>query len=293
LAHLLSRTQNLQHLKSNNELIDLQDGDHLSVAVTHGSTQLCVYLFHGLSGSADSDYMVNAQAELSQDGHTVVRVNHRGCGQGLGLARQPYHSGRGDDVSAVIEWGRKRWPAKKHVAIGFSLSGNALLCLLTGIRGVCLPDAAITINAPIDLALTAQRLRRGLNNLYDTRFVLRLRKAVKDRASIPMWVSLERFDDLYTAPAGNFKDRFDYYDSCSTQNHLQKIGVPTLILTSGDDPIVPVSCYQNVKVSSFARLRIEASGGHMGYLDSQAFAQGRDWLAQAIRSWVRSAESCL
>jgi hypothetical protein len=37
---------------------------------------------------------------------------------------------------------------KKHLVIGFSLSGNALLVLASGDRGSTLPDAVISVNAP-------------------------------------------------------------------------------------------------------------------------------------------------
>src|SRR5579872_1060681 len=91
-------------------------------------------------------------------GYMVYAFNHRGCGLGAGLARHPYHSGRAEDLSAAIAFGRSQHPRARHVAIGFSLSANALLLLLGGERGKTLPDQAIAVNAPLDLETCSRSL---------------------------------------------------------------------------------------------------------------------------------------
>lgn len=244
------------------------------------------YVFHGLGGDASADYMERTAKVALGLGHAVWLVNHRGCGEGRGLAKHPYHSGRGDDVSATISLGRSLEPGKRHVAVGFSLGGNALLCLLTGIRGECLPDAAIAVNAPIDLAAAALRLTEGVNRIYDWRFVARLRGAVPSRPGphISRSATLREFDALYTAPASGFASREEYYATCSTHTRLSAITVPTIVITSDDDPFVPVSAYRNATLSPAVRLHIEPRGGHMGYLTSRPTPLGsRRWLDYALR----------
>ena len=114
--------------------IDLPDGDRLIGFAHHGTSNTCVYIFHGLAGSVDSSYIHRTALIARAQGHSVIIANHRGCGEGAGLARQPYHSGRGEDLAAVIAYGRKLFPRHRHVAIGFSLSGNALLLLVSRCR---------------------------------------------------------------------------------------------------------------------------------------------------------------
>ena len=125
------------------------DGDRLVAFVTEGISDTVVYLFHGLAGSTDSGYIHRTARVALRQGHTVMMMNHRGCGEGVGLARYPHHSGRAEDLSSAIEFGRGRFKNRRHLAIGFSLSGNALLLLLTGNRGIVKPDLAISVNAPI------------------------------------------------------------------------------------------------------------------------------------------------
>src|SRR5690606_22088653 len=103
-------------------------------------------------------------------------TNHRGCGEGAGLATGPYHSGRAEDISSVIAYGRELFPDAKHIAIGVSLSANALLLLAAGQRASIKPDLAIAINAPIDLEKSAINLKSGLNRIYDLHFLKSLKK---------------------------------------------------------------------------------------------------------------------
>lgn len=272
--------------------VRLPDGDQLALLYTPGSSEWVIYLFHGLTGAASSNYMERTARLCISRNHSVYRVNHRGCGEGMGLAQFPYHSGRGEDVSEVIALGRKRHPHKRHIAVGFSLGGNALLNLLTGQRGHVLPDYALSVNAPIDLAAAALKLQEGVNRIYDLYFVNCLRqtvlqqyhaKHISQKLSISRLATLKMFDALYTAPVCGFKSVEDYYHTCSTHQHLTKITVPTILLTSNDDPFVPVASYQQASVSPSTHLHIEPVGGHLGYLSYLKTPLGHyRWLDYAL-----------
>ncbi len=67
-------------------------------------------------------------------------------------------------------------------------------------------------------------------------------------------------------PAGGFRDREDYYQTCSTDSVLDKITIPTVVMTAHDDPFVKVEAYLRAKVSSSVTLHMEPFGGHMGYI---------------------------
>jgi len=256
-------------------LILLPDGDELIATLYRGRTDVIVLAFHGLTGNSESTY-INRTVILAQaHGHSVIAVNHRGCGAGLGLARGPYHSGRGDDVSEVIKFTRKYLPGKKIVAVGFSLSGNALLTLLTGQRGTEQPDFAVAVNGPCDLRACAELLKKGFNRVYDFNFVNDCRKTIYDardrglidfHETISPFAHLRRVDELYTAPFGGFKDADEYYDTCSTFKYLGNIKTPSVIITAKDDPFIAWEPYLNAQDNPNVILRIENIGGHLGYL---------------------------
>lgn len=276
--------------------IALSGGDRLVAFLINGKSDTVVYLFHGLAGSTDSTYIHRTARVAMAQGHTVFMVNHRGCGAGAGLAKEPYHSGRAEDLSASIAYGKRIFPKHKHLAIGFSLSGNALLLLLSGRRGETKPDYAISVNAPIDLESAALNLKAGFNRVYDIKFFLQCRRDVlhgraKDAAhyQIPRFNTLYEFDNVYTAPAGGFKNREDYYSSCSTVNLLSEIKTPTLVMTAMDDPFVKIEHYLNAKVSSYVSLHIEKFGGHMGYLSKNITPLGsRRWQDYALSEAMKA-----
>ena len=276
--------------------IPLPDGDLLSARLHQGEAGgVAVYFFHGLAGSIESDYMGRMRWLAEKRGWQALAVNHRGCGEGQGLASRPYHSGRGEDISAAIAWGRQNLDAAHHVAVGFSLSGNALLLLQAGVRGDCPPDLGIAVNAPIDLAKSAKNISSGRNLLYDQRFVRRCKRQVKAmvqagrsaQVAFPWFLTLRGFDAVYTAPAGGFASREDYYAICSARQHLHRIQQPTLILTSKDDPMVDYQDYESADISPQTLLHLENTGGHMGYLHHLPTPLGtRRWLDYALDRYI-------
>lgn len=288
LGHLLPSPR----LASKGERVILShaDGDRAVAYVLRGTSKTVVYLFHGLTGSVDSAYIQRMARIARKHDHTVIMMNHRGCGEGAGLARHPYHSGRAEDLSTAIKWGREQFPKARHVAIGYSLSANALLLLMGGGRGDVQPDAAIAVNGPIDLASCSRTLHVGLNRIYDLKFVAECQRELKQRRltekerrdyRVPPWSTLYHFDSVYTAPAGGFQSREHYYETCSAEPWLAKIEKPTIVLTAADDPFVVVEAYRRAQSSSAVQMHIEETGGHMGYL-SQGPKLVERWLDRAL-----------
>ena len=257
------------------KILVLDDGDELLLQFYERDSDTVVYLFHGLGGSTDAGYMrLSARAAMSL-GHSVFLVNHRGAGEGTHLQhKQPYHSGRAEDLSAVLEYGKNLFPRKKHIAIGYSLSANALLLLLGGQRGSVQPDAAMAFNGPIHLENCSQLLTRGWNKIYDLTFLRDCKTDIKKKAQRG-WIkksnemmaakTLRELDELYTAPLGGFRSREE--------------------VTTTDDPFVDVNDYRAAKLSSKVKLEILESGGHMGFVNA-----GRSWLERALVRGIKALE---
>ena len=267
----------------------LPDHDVLKLRVARGRSGVVVYLFHGLGGSVDADYMRRAAALAWERGHSVVAVNHRGAGEGRGAAAKPYHSGSTSDLSTVFLMGQALFPEHRHIAIAFSISANMLLLLLGRDQHLTAPDAAIAVNPPVDLDACSRRITSGVNKVYDLRFLRMLKRQVRERVDFglipaypdfPRFADLRDFDAAYTAPQGGFDSREDYYARCSAGPHLQFIATPTLLFTSRDDPFAPASDVEACALGPGVSLHVERRGGHMGYLDSR-LPDGR-WLDHAL-----------
>jgi predicted alpha/beta-fold hydrolase len=282
--------------------VEMADGDRLVAyaLAPHGTPSgVRVHLMHGLSGDIDAEYMRSAALRMLAAGHQLWCVNHRGCGAGAGLARQPYHSGKTEDLQAVLAASCADAPALIHVVVGFSLSGN--LALLHAAQGLePRPHCIVAVNPPVDLERTSIAIGRGLNRLYELRFMHRLRAAIRRRdrggpsrtsRRIPLTASLLEFDDLFTAPECGFESGRDYYRRCSSLRHLHSIETPTVILTSADDPFVDPAVYRDQPLSEAVFLHVEASGGHVGYLARQGFGCVR-WLPGALAHYVDQLAVC-
>jgi predicted alpha/beta-fold hydrolase len=276
--------------------IPLADGDQLAGRHYLGETDVLTLVFHGLGGDDQAHYVRRTVSLARKLGHHVWTVNHRGCGAGRALAKKPYHSGSGDDLGAAFAAARERHPGLRQLAIGYSLSANALLLNLGGgLPGPSAqPDAAIAVNPPVDLGACAQAIHSGLSRLYELRFIKRCRKAIHQRIAdglIPdiytTWpsMSLREFDDAYTTKAGGFRDADDYYAKCSARPHLSKITVPTVILMAKDDPFIPWQHAVDGDPSLAVHLHLEAQGGHMGYL-SRDLPDHR-WLPYAVSHYAQ------
>jgi hypothetical protein len=275
--------------------VKLADGDALRIRLARGRSERVVTLFHGLGGSADRDYILRAAAHFFAAGDSVIAVNHRGAGEGRGLARRPYHSGATGDLAAVFQIARGLFSEHWHLGVGYSLSGNILLLLLgqDSQQRLAHPDAAIAVNPPADLDRSSLLLTQGLNRLYDLRFVRLLRAELRHRwelglldapVVIPAFATLRDFDEFYTAKAAGFWDRSQYYARCACGPHLGRVRIPTVILSAEDDPLAPAADLRKYQLSSSIHLHVEAHGGHMGYV-SRDHPDHR-WLEPALLQYA-------
>jgi uncharacterized protein len=297
LGHILPSSNQTALGEGERLEIRVSDDDRLVARTISGTGSSVLYLFHGLGSNIHAGYMRRTAALGKKLGCDIYLVNHRGCGEGRGLAGKPYHSGRADDLGAVIAHGRQKHPGKRHIAVGFSLSANALLLLASGKHGPDLPDAAIAVNGPIDLARASVLLRKGLSKIYDYRFAIECRLDILNRQRLgllgsekydfPWWMSLRDFDRIYTGPAAGFKTRENYYASCSALPFLEHIQIPTVLLSAKDDPFIDYRDYVKAKLSSNIVFHLEEFGGHLGYLTDLPTPLGtRRWLDYALFEYL-------
>ncbi len=257
-----------------------------------------VILLHGLGGSHQSGYLLRASSKLRSRGIRVFRMDLRGCGAGIALARHPLNAGRSEDASAVLNFVHERFPAAPIHLVGFSMGGNIVL-KLAGELGAAAPPHLASVMAvcpPIDLAECTRNIQRGINQLYDRRFVCTLINHIRQRhvlipaahsrPLIPRPSRLMDFDSQFTAPLSGYADVYDYYARASSGPVLGQITVPTLIVTAASDPIVPVTCFEQASFSSSTNLVIAPCGGHLGFVAAGNGDPDSRWLDWRIVDWV-------
>jgi uncharacterized protein len=282
LSNYFRRRAALHSYAQGRLLLPLGDGtgDRLSGALSRplpgGPPLPLVVLIHGLSGDERSFYMRRTAAHLLGLGYPVLRLNMRGAGPSRPLCRLQYHAGRSDDLGMALEALPPALKTAGVVAVGFSLGGNMLLKFL-GERGAAAPlRAAVSISAPIDLALTSRRMRQRRNYLYQSYLLRDLRidavapiseTTEEERRLVARVRSIWEYDEVFTAPRNGYPSAAAYYERNSAQHFLGAVGVPTLVIHAIDDPWVPSDPYSVFDWSSNRHLvpLLPPRGGHVGF----------------------------
>jgi predicted alpha/beta-fold hydrolase len=254
-------------------------------------------LVHGLEGSSASGYARSMVHAALERGWVTHRFNMRGCGGADQLAVTGYHAGQTSDLLAFLRE-RRRASSLPIFVIGFSLGGNVALKLAgeLGEQAGRLLTAVCAVSTPIDLAACVAELRRPQNFIYQARFLNRLKDRIrrKNRLApdvytlehLPKIRTIEEFDDHYTARLFGFGTAANYFRTQSSNQFLENIRVPALLIQSKDDPMVPFSpVFEHPAFESNPCLTLLAvdHGGHLGFLSR---GKARFWLDGTVLDWA-------
>jgi predicted alpha/beta-fold hydrolase len=250
-------------------------------------------LVHGLTGSHASTHVRRLAGRLLARRVRVVRIDLRGTGYGLPLARGFYHAGRSDDLRAALLAMQAWSPSSPLLLLGVSL-GGALALKLAGEKLVPNLARVAALAPPLDLVRCSALLSRPGNRIYEDNFVRDLVADARRRQRLfpdlpplrlPRRPTLAQFDELYTAPRSGFAGALDYYTKASCAPLIERIAVPALLLTARDDPFIAVQPFEELKAPPHVTVRILARGGHVGFLGRDG-AGGFRWAERYAVEWL-------
>lgn len=239
-------------------------------------------LLHGLEGSPNSHYARGMLARARALGWSATALVFRTCGGEMNRTRRFYHSGETTDLDFVIRRLTSEDPDTPIVLAGFSLGGNVMLKWL-GERGTAVPPtvrAAAAVSVPYDLARGSRYINQGFARVYERHFLRSLvRKTREKRTRFPDIVpdvdltalrTMWDFDDAVTAPVHGFRDATDYYDRSSSLRWLDRVRVPTLLVSAADDPFLPREVLDEVRTAAQSNPALHCEflehGGHVGFI---------------------------
>jgi predicted alpha/beta-fold hydrolase len=240
-----------------------------------------IVTLHGLEGSSDAHYMRGIADKAFRRGFNVVRLNQRNCGGTEHLSPGLYHSGLTSDVRAVLE-ALAADGLPSLVVSGYSLGGNLALKLAGECGGSPPPwlAAVCAVSPTLELGACMGLLERPENRLYEWNFMRSLRRRLRRKARLfpgdydvrGLWRvrSVRAFDDRFTAPHHGFAGAEDYYYRAASMRVVDRISVPTLVITSEDDPFIAVAPFRDPKVTGnhAITLAITRYGGHCGFIEA-------------------------
>ena len=287
-------------------IVELFDGDRIVIHDDQPKKWITgdriVIQLHGLLSSHSSPYMVRVSDKLRRHGIRTIRVDLRGFGDSTLISRSHINGGCSPDLQAVINFVHRLSPLSKISLVGFSIGGNIVLKTV-GQWGTEIPrfvDSAIAVSPPIDLNYTMWNLQRFGNRVYEMYMMARLKRALTyrrrhvaglvDNGLNPIPSRLLQFDDKFTAPIWGFDTAEEYYEDCSSMRLLEDIAIPTIIVASRDDPVVPYEMIANTPVSNYVDFVSTGIGGHLGFISRGVRDPDRYWMDWRISQWIAALD---
>jgi predicted alpha/beta-fold hydrolase len=234
-----------------------------------------------------------------------VLLNQRNCGGTEHLSRTLYHSGLTHDPRFVIEELAGVDRLERIAVAGYSLGGNLAL-KLAGEYGEARPAAlraVCAVSPTMDLAACVDALERPANRLYEWNFVRNLKSRMRRKARLfpdrfdvrPLRAirSVRAFDDAYTAPFFGFGNASRYYHEASSLRVVDRIAVPTLVLTAANDPFVPPEQFDApaLRGNPHVTVVVTPDGGHCGYVSAAVNGDDGYWAERVIVAFVHQHTS--
>ncbi len=245
-----------------------------------------VMLLHGWEGHARSNYVVSIAACLVRAGYDVFRLNFRDHGDSHGLNLEPFHSCRLEEVVAAVARVMARPGPGLRALAGFSLGGNFALRVanLAPVRGIAL-DYTLAVCPVIDPAAGLRRLEQA--RLYHAYFMNKWRASLRRKQALfpaqqvisaaELRLNMRELTRVLVMRHTNFGSLDAYLDGYSVAgDRLAGIRVPTTILATEDDPVIPAADFRAMRLSGCVELDIAPHGGHCAFLDgtgSRGFVQ--------------------
>ncbi len=279
------------------------DNDFLNLHFCDGVPEKpTVLMLHGLEGDAQSKYLLGMNALFQAVGWTAVSMEFRGCGGEMNRAPRLYHSGETTDLAfAAARLSDDPGPV---YAVGFSLGGNVLAKWLgeTGAEAASWVRAAAVVSAPYDLTVSGPHIDRVMHGAYAKHFLHKLiEKAVAKEQRFPGIIDIDRvrrsrtlweFDEYATAVLHGFSGAHEYWATQGCGQFLDGIRVPTMLLSSADDPFNPASTLPRDQAdrSPYLIPQFTERGGHVGFVYGASPFRPRYWAEEQVARYFQLIE---
>jgi predicted alpha/beta-fold hydrolase len=256
-------------------------------------------LLHGWEGSADSMYVLSLGSYLFELGCDVYRLNFRDHGPSHHLNEEIFHSCRLDEVVCAVRAIQRAIPHPRATIAGFSLGGN--FALRVAARA---PAAGITLERAIAVCpvlrphSTMDVLEAG-PFVYHQYFIGKWKQSLRlkqrlfpkryDFTPILAQRSIKEMTRIMVEQYSEFASLDAYLSGYAIiGDRLAQLAVPSHILLSLDDPIIPASDLKDVARSAQLQIAEVPQGGHCGFMESFT---SESWADRQIAQYMGLRES--
>lgn len=263
---------------------DTPDGDRLTVCLHRGEIDKpWVLLLHGLEGTINSFYITAFNHAFHALGWNVATMLFRSCDGEINRSRRIYHMGETSDLDWVVGQLPERLGVERLHIAGVSLGAN-VLCKWLGERGDDVPglvQSAAAISPPFRPDFSIDYFEKSFFGLYTRKFLRTLiPKALEKERQFPGAIDTDAvrrcttfriYDTEVTARLHGFDDAMDYWLKVGCAQFLPAIRIPTMLLTSADDPFNPESTIPRefADASPWLLPQWTDRGGHVGFVSGK------------------------
>jgi uncharacterized protein len=259
-------------------------------------------LLHGWEGSADSLYALSLAAQLSERGCEVVRLNLRDHGGTQYLNRELFHSCRLPEVIGAVRHIQALFPGAALGLAGFSLGGNFMLRVAAEAQTARLEiEKVVAISPVLDPVATLEALERGFRP-YHSYFIRKWTRSLRlkqqawpedyDFAPLVRLSGLRALTAELVRRFTSFASLEEYLNGYAiVGTRLATLAVPSTIITSLDDPIIPARDIARLAPTPALRVVVTRWGGHCGFLDHPARSTWAERRAAAELAPAKEPES--
>ena len=277
------------------------DDPHIGSLTLHGALRrradddACLVIVHGLGGSIDRHYCITAARAAERAGISCLRIALRGADRN---ERDFYHAGLYADVAAAIASSALAEFRKLYV-LGYSLGGHVTLRYAMNVDDPRV-RAVAAVCAPLDLGLSADHIDSPRSYVYRRHVLDGLKEiyaAAAQRGKVPTPLArvqrvklMREWDELTVVPRFGFGTVDYYYGEMSAGPRLASLRVPSLLVQSTVDPMVPPWVYEPHLTKPLPQLEVHRipAGGHVAFPRVRWTEHGaRAQLEDHVIAWLR------
>lgn len=253
-----------------------------------------VLIVHGLSGDARSPYCAVAAQIAHNAGFASLRLSLRGSDMS---GEDIVHGGLTDDLRGALA-DPKLARFRRVFLFGYSIGGHIALRAgidqidprLWAIAAICPPldlqAATIAFDDP-SIRVYRRHIVDGLDKSYA--LVAARRRAPTPLAEVKRARSCRDRDAITIVPRFGFASASDYYQRASVSADLHRLQIPSLMIASRQDPIIPAQTLEPAIADASAALTVRwvDAGGHIFFPSSLDLGEpGRRGLESQVMNWL-------
>ncbi|RLT41006.1 MAG: alpha/beta fold hydrolase [Chloroflexi bacterium] len=237
-----------------------------------------VMTIHGWEGCSHSSYNLVVGSALVRAGYDVLRLNLRDHGPTHRLNRGLFYVTLLAEVLAATRQVAALAGENPFYILGASLGGNFALRLALAHAAEPIPGLVglLAINPVLNPSRSSDLLdsHAWIRLYFRGRWLASLRAKQKlfpdsyDFAPVEKIPSIRAMTEWMLQHYSPYPDAESYFAAYAIPpDRLRQLTVPVTIVTAADDPIIPADDFYRLPSHPLLRVRVLASGGHVGYTD--------------------------